>query len=327
MQRADGRSFLARAPSQEGTNGSHMALDAFLLALLHLPLSSVTSRGHLASIFRLSRWATTSTTVMPESSQPKTPSTLSQMTRVEPSDGPDSDSMVESLYHEDVQTVSIPTKSGTEVPIRPHHQSDNRPSTSGISSRPSSRCSELDRDDEEVIQKCSVLPSTAEFAIQTREFVKPLPESEPELSFAFGKRAPPSNASGNSQSTQSSQSSQAVPPTSFEKSNQEHQVSARSAHQEPSLAPISQGLGKLFSWLSSWLTLNIQAPVDLQKDVQAPGSPLFQNISGAQVQKAASTPHAQPRVPQSLGRSNMQGPKQLRRKKYALPLNLTVHTC
>ncbi|KAI4755602.1 hypothetical protein E4T52_12308 [Aureobasidium sp. EXF-3400] len=256
---------------------------------------------------------------MPELSQPKTPSTLSQMTRVEPSDGPDSDSMFESPYHEDVQTVSVPTKSGTEVPIRPHHQSDDRPSTSGISSRPSSRGGELDRDDEEVIQKFSVLPSTAEFDIQTRTFVKPLTESESEPRFAYGKRAPPSNTSGNSQSTQSSQSSQAVPPTSFEKSNQEHQVSARSAHQEPSLGPISQGLGKLCSWLSSWLTLNIQAPVDLQKDVQAPGSPLFQNIPGAQVQKAASTPHAQPRVPQSLGRSHVHGSKQLRRKNSTRP--------
>jgi hypothetical protein len=302
-----------------------MAFNAFWCVLLRLPLSSVTSHSHLASKYRLSRWATTPTTVMPESSQPKTPSTLSQMTRVEPSDGPESDNMVESPYYEDVQTVSIPTKSGTEVAIRPHHHSDDRPSTSGISSRPSSRDGELDLDDEAVIQKCSVLPSTAEFAIQTKRFVKPLTESE--LPFAFGKRAPPSNASGNSQSTQSSQSSQAVPPTSFEKSNQEHQVSACSAHQEPSLAPISQGLGKLFSWLSSWLTLNIQAPVDLQKDVQAPGSPLFQNISGAQVQKAASTPHAQPRVPQSLGRSHMHGSKQLRRKKCALPLHLTVHTC
>ena len=184
------------------------------------------------------------------------------------------------------------------VAIRSNQQPDDRPSTSGLSSRPSSRAGELDRDDADVIEKCSVPLSTAEFAVQTRTFVKALTESESEPCFAFGKRAPPSNASGNSQSSQASHFSQAVFPPSFEKSNQEHQVSALSAQQGPSPALTSQGLSRLLPWLRSWLTLNLQAPVDLQKDVQPPGSSLFQNSPGAQVQKASSAPHARPKLQQ-----------------------------
>lgn len=220
------------------------------------------------------------------------------MTRADHSDDPNSDSSAELPYHESLQTTHIPTKSGTEVANRLHHQSDDHPSKSGLSSRPSSR-GELDGDDEEFIKNCSVAPSAAEFAIQTKTFVKPLTESHFGHGFAFEKaKAPSTKASGISQSTQSSQSSQAVPPDSFEKSNQEHQVSARSAHQGPSLAAIPQGLDKMFSWLSSWLTLNIQAPGDLQKDVQPTDSPLFQNILGDQVQKTSLTRDARPSVPQ-----------------------------
>jgi len=220
------------------------------------------------------------------------------MSRADPSDDPNSDTMAESPYHESLRTVSIPTKSGSEVAVRSHHQSDDRPSTSGLSSRPSSRAGELDRDDADVIEKCSVPISTAEFAVQTRTFVKSLTESESEPCFAFGKRATPANASANSQPSQASHSSQAAFPPSFEKSNQEHQVSARSAQQGPSPAPASRGLSRLLPWLSSWLTLNLQAPIDLQKDVQPPGSSLFQNSPGAQIQRVSPTPHARPKYPQ-----------------------------
>jgi hypothetical protein len=227
---------------------------------------------------------------MPESSQPRAHSNLSQMTRVDPSDGPESDNMVESPYYENTQTVSIPTKSGTEVAIRSHYQSDDRPWTGGCSSRPSSRGGEIDHEDAELLQKCAVTPSTGEFNLSTFPLMKkPLTEAELEPRFTFGKIS--INASSSSQPKQSTQSSQAVPPNSFEKSNQEHQVSARSAHQEPSPAPVPKGLERMLSWLRFWLTLNITAPVDFQKDVQPQRSPSFQDSSGAPVaQKASSNP-------------------------------------
>lgn len=286
-----------------------MALDAFLPVLLLLLFPAIHSPTHFSycrpscNVLRLSEGGQPPlTTAMPESSQPRTHSTLSQMTRADQSDDPNSDSMAELAYQKSLQTASIPTKSGTEVAIRSYHQSDDRPSRSGLSSRPSSRGGELDHDDAELIEKCSAAPSTADFAVQKTELMKrPL---EPELGqgFSFGKvNIPAAKASGISQSTQSSQSSQAVPPDSFEKSNQEHQVWPRSAQQERSHAPASpasRGLDKIFSWLSFWLTLNIQVPVDLQKDVQPTNSPLFQNIPGVQVLKASLTPHARPKVPQ-----------------------------
>jgi hypothetical protein len=252
---------------------------------------------------------------MPESSQSRTHSNLSQMTRVDPSDSPESDSMVESPYYENMQTVSIPTKSGTEVAIRSHDQSDDRPSTSGLSSRPSSRGGELDHEDAKIIQNCYVPPSIANLDVKPSKFVKPPTEPELGPGFAFGKRISPANAQSNSQSSQPTQSSQGVPSNSFEKSNQEHQVSARSAHQESSLAPIPQGLERMFSWLRSWLTLNIQAPVDFQKDVQPQRSPLFQDSSDAQLQKASPDPRGRSSNSQSSGRQHLQGPKQHRRKK------------
>jgi hypothetical protein len=283
------------------------------LPLSPLPLHLILSFSF--SHIRSCGWPTSSTTAMHESSQPKTHSTLSQMTRVDPSDGPDSDSMAQSPYYENTQTVSIPTKSGTEVAIRPHHQSDDHPPTSGLSSRPSSRGGELDHDDAELLQKYSVTPSTADLDIPTRTLIKPRMESELELGFTYGKRAPPTNAPSDSQSDSSTHSSQAALPARFEKSNQEHQVSARNTRQEPSLAPISQGQKRIFSWLKSWLTLNIQAPIDFQKDVQPQRSPLFQTLSDAQVQKASSNPHTPLRVLQNSDHSHVQGLKQPKRKR------------
>ena len=272
---------------------------SFPSSLVRSPLILSSSLLHFA-IFEGGR--PLPTTAMPESSQPRTHSSLSQMTRADQSDNPNSDSMAESPYHESLQIASIPTKSGTEVAIRSHHQPEDGPSRSGLSSRPSSR-GELDGDDEELIKNCSVAPSSTEFAIKTTEFVKRPTEPDPGHGFSFEKvKTLPAKASGTSQSTQSSQSSQAVPPDSFEKSNQEHQVSARSAQQELPHAPVSRGLDGIFSWLSSWLTLNIQVPIDLQKDVQPPGSPLFQDTPGAQVQKASLISHARPRIPQLLQR-------------------------
>jgi hypothetical protein len=236
------------------------------------------------------------------------------MTRVDPSDGPEPDSMVESPYYENTQTISVPTKSGTEVAIRPHHQPDDRASTSGLSSRPSSRGGELDHEDVELLQKCAVTPSTGDFNLSTFQLMKkPLTEAGLEPRFTFGKI--PTNAPSSSQPSQPTSSSQAVPPDSFEKSNQEHQVSARSAHQEPSLAPVQKGLEKMFSWLRSWLTLNIQAPVDFQKDVQPQRSSLSQDASDARLQKACSNSRGRSSTPQSSDRQHLQGPKQSRRKK------------
>jgi hypothetical protein len=312
-------------PCESSFPGSHdwlnySTLSCLGILLLH-PFSPLLSAPpHLtpsSSFFHtpFCRWATTSVTVMPESSQPRTHSNLSQMTRVDPSDGPDSDNMVEPPYYENMRTVSIPTKSGTEVALRSHHQSDDRPSTSGLSSRPSSRDGELDHEDAKIIQDCYVSPSTANFDVKPSKFVKPPTEPELGPAFTFGKRTSPANAQSNSQSSQPTQSSQGVPPNSFEKSNQEHQVSARSAHQESSLALVSQGLGKMFSRLGPWLTLNTQAPVDFQKDVQPQRSPLFQDSADARLQKASSNSRGRSSTPQSSGRQHLQGPKQSRRKK------------
>jgi hypothetical protein len=267
-------------------------------------------------------WAATFVPAMPESSQPRAHSNLSQMTRVDPSDGPESDNMVESPYYENTQTVSIPTKSGTEVAIRSHHQSDDRPWTGGCSSRPSSRGGEIDHEDAELLQKCAVTPSTREFNLSTFPLIKkPLTEAELEPRFTFRKI--PINAPSSSQPKQSTQSSQAVPPNSFEKSNQEHQVSARSAHQEPSPAPVPNGLERMLSWLRFWLTLNITAPVDSQKDVQPQRSLSFQDSSGAPTaQKASSNLRGRSITPQSSDRQYVQGTKQPRRKKYVLPWHL-----
>ncbi|KAH0209721.1 hypothetical protein KCU86_g7085, partial [Aureobasidium melanogenum] len=250
---------------------------------------------------------------MPESSQPRTSSGLCHETRFNSSDGPASDNTTEPIYHETVQTTSVPTKSGTEVTIRPHFQSDTRVPTSTPSSRPSSRGDELDHDTILIIQKNSATPSTEELHIPTRTILKPSTEPEPvESGFAFASR---NNAPGKVQSVLSSQSSHTVPPYSFEKSNQEHQVSARSIQEESPIASNPQGLGRVFSWLSSWLTSNLEARVEYQKAVQSIGSPLSQNTSVAEGSKAPSIPHAQQNVPQRAEHSHMHGQRQLKRKR------------
>ncbi|KAH0269983.1 hypothetical protein KCU91_g8339, partial [Aureobasidium melanogenum] len=125
---------------------------------------------------------------MPESSQPRRQSRLNHMERAVSPDGSFSDNMPESSYHEIVKTTSVPTKTGTEVTIRPHAQSDTRVPTSAPSSRPSSRGGELDQDAIEIIQKNSATPSTEELGIPTRPILKRLTEPEPvEYGFAFGK--------------------------------------------------------------------------------------------------------------------------------------------
>ncbi|KAG9583386.1 hypothetical protein KCU97_g10647, partial [Aureobasidium melanogenum] len=250
---------------------------------------------------------------MPESSQPRTSSGLCHETRLDSSDGPASDNTTESVYHEIVQTTSVPTKSGTEVTIHPHFQSDTHVPASAPSSRPSSRGDELDHDTILIIQKNSATPSTEELHIPTRTILKPSTKPEPvDSGFAFASR---NNAPGKVQSVLSSQSSHTVPPSSFEKSNQEHQVSTRSIQEESPIASNLQGLGRVFSWLNSWLTLNLEARVEYQKAVQPIGSPLSQNTSVAESSKAPSTPHAQQSVPQRAEHSHMHGQRQLKRKR------------
>ncbi|KAG9660882.1 hypothetical protein KCU64_g2912, partial [Aureobasidium melanogenum] len=244
------------------------------------------------------------------------------MERAVSSDGPVSDNTTESSYREIVQTTSVPTKSGTEVTIRPHFQSDTRVSTSAPSSRPSSRGDELDHDTILIIQKNSATPSTEELHIPARTILKPSTEPKPiESGFAFASR---NNAPGKVQSVLSSQSNHTVPPSSFEKSNQEHQVSARSIQEESPIASNSQGLGRFFSWLSSWLTLHLEAPVEYQKAVQPIDSPLSQNTSVAESSKAPSTPHAQQNVPQRAEHSHMHGQRQLKRKSSSASHNASM---
>lgn len=260
------------------------------------------------------------TTVMPESSQPRRQSHLNHMVRANSSDGPNSDNMPQPQYYENRQTTRVPTKSGTNVPTRPHSHSDSPPPTSRPSSRLSSRGDELDHDAFDMIQKNSAMPSTEEFSITARTIQRePLIELGAEHGFTFGKaKASQNNTPGELQSTSSSQSSHAVShPSSFETSNQEHQVSARSAQEEISLAPTSQGLSRVFSWLSSWLTLNLEAPVDCQKAVQLIGSPPFQNIPVAEESKASSIHNARQSVLQRAGHSHMQDPKQPKCKRQA----------
>ncbi|KAG9553185.1 hypothetical protein KCU71_g10570, partial [Aureobasidium melanogenum] len=250
------------------------------------------------------------------------------MERAISSDGPVSDNTGEPSYIENVQT-SVPTKFGTEVAVRPYSEPDNRVPTSRLSSRPSSRGDELDHDAIQIIQKNSATPSTEEFDIPTRTVLKRLNEPEPvEYGFAFGKaKASRNNALGKVQSAMSSQSSHAVPPSSFERSNQEHQVSARSIQEEPPIASNSKGLGRVFSWLSSWLTLNLEAPLEYQKAVQPIGSPLSQNTSVAESSEAPSIPHAQQNVPQRAEHSNMHDQRQLERKRQVFSLELNSCTC
>lgn len=265
---------------------------------------------------------------MPESSQPRRQSRLNHMERAVSPDGSFSDNMPESSYHEIVKTTSVPTKTGTEVTIRPHAQSDTRVPTSAPSSRPSSRGGELDQDAIEIIQKNSATPSTEELDIPTRPILKRLTEPEPvEYGFAFGKAQASRNNLPGVQSVSSSQSSNAVPSSSFEKSNQEHQISARSVQKESPIVSNPKGLGRIFSWLGSQLTLNLEAPAAYQKAVQPIGSPLSQNTTVDESSKAPSTPHARQNIPRRAEHSHMHGHKQLKRKRWVLSFEMNICTC
>lgn len=242
------------------------------------------------------------------------------MTKFDSSDGPVSNNMDELQYYENVQTTSVPTKSGTEVPIRPHSQSDSCVPTSRPSSRPSSRGEELDHEAIEFIHKNSATPSTEQFDLSTRTIMKPLTRPEPESGFTFEKlKASQNNALRKPQSTSSSQSSHAVPPSSFEQSSPEHQVSARSVQEGISLASTSQGLGRIFSWLGSWLTLNLEAPAEYQKAVQPIGSPQSQDIPVADNMHTSSIPFARQSAPQRVEHSHMQSQQRPRRKEQVFP--------
>lgn len=305
--------------SNDRLTGSH-ALNALSFFLFYLASSCLPLSNHRSFSLAPPRATTSLITAMLDSSQPRTSSGLCRMTRFDSSDGP-VDNMDELQYYENVQTTSVPTKSGTEVPIRPHSHSDSHIPTSRPSSRLSSRGDELDHDAIQIIQKNSATPSTEELPIPTRTIQRePLTEPEVELGFAFEKaKTSQNNAQGKSQSTSSSQSSHAVPPSSFEKSNQEHQVSARSAQEETSLASTSQGLGRVFSWLGSWLTLNLEAPAEYQKAVQPIGSPRSQNIPSAGNPKTSLIPHARQNAPRRVDHSHMQDQQQPKRKRQAFP--------
>ncbi|KAI5248848.1 hypothetical protein E4T43_00954 [Aureobasidium subglaciale] len=250
---------------------------------------------------------------MPHLSQIR-PSNLSQMTRAISSDGPPSDDLHEAFYHENVRTTSVPTKSGTEVVIRPQPQSDDPTSTSGPSSRPSSKASEIDLDDAELIKTLSAGPSTIHFDCPARTIEKPSAESVPESGFIFRPHKSDVSASSKPQSTQISRSSLPASSASFEKSNQEHEVSIRSAHRDPADVSTPQGLSSLFSWLAPWLILNLEAPIEFQRDSQPPGSRLFQDAS-VQVQNASPSSSAFTQSARRFRSSSMQASKQLQRKQ------------
>ncbi|KAI5257484.1 hypothetical protein E4T42_01099 [Aureobasidium subglaciale] len=250
---------------------------------------------------------------MPHLSQTR-PSNLCQMTRAISSDGPPSDDLDEAPYHENVRTTSVPTKSGTEVVIRPQPQSDGPTSTSGPSSRPSSKASEIDLDDAELIKALSAEPSTIHFDCPARTIQKPSAESVPELEFIFRPYKSDVNVSSKPRSAQTSRSSLPASSASFEKSNQEHEVSIRSAHRDPADVPTPQGLSRLFPWLALWLTLNLEAPIEFQMDSQPPGSRLFQNAS-VQVQNASPSPSTSTKSARRSRSSSMQTSKQLQRKQ------------
>ncbi|KAK6006790.1 hypothetical protein QM012_005798 [Aureobasidium pullulans] len=244
---------------------------------------------------------------MPKSSQPGRPSALNHMERADSSDGPLSGNMTEPIYHEIVETTSIPTKSGTEVTIRTHYQSDDRVPTSISSSRPSSRGDELDQDAIDIIKKNSAIPSTEKLDIPTTTtFQKHRTDPVSECGFAFEKvKASSNTASGKMQSDLLSQSNHTTPPSSIEKSNQEHQGSAHDIQEAYPIASSSQ------------------ATVQYHKAVQPNDSPLFQNISVVEDTKATQSPHAQENVPQNAEHSHMQVQRHPRHKSFG-PRNFSM---
>ncbi|TIA50428.1 hypothetical protein D6C79_03056 [Aureobasidium pullulans] len=255
---------------------------------------------------------------MPEPSQRS--SHLSQMTRVDSSDDP-----FESSYHEDKRTTSVPTKSGTDVALRPHSRSDSLHATSRPSSRASETTDDINHDDVDLINKLTATPSAVELDITTRTISKPAADPISEGFNPFKMNAPrsllqkaqpnqptqSSQSSQSSQPSQSSQSSQPVPSASFEKSNQEHQSSALSVREERPVTPIPQGLRSIVTWLGSWLTLNLEAPAESREDVQ---SQLFQTVPSSQIHKAAPRARAPSKGRHRPDRSSVQSQKQCRRR-------------
>ncbi|THY49617.1 hypothetical protein D6C98_06308 [Aureobasidium pullulans] len=255
---------------------------------------------------------------MPEPSQRS--SHLSQMTRVD-----SSDDSFESSYHEDKRTTSVPTKSGTDVALRPHSRSDSLHATSRPSSRASEMTDDINHDDVDLIKKLTATPSAVELDITTRTISKPAADPISEGFNPFKMNAPrsllqkaqpnqptqSSQSSQPSQSSQSCQSSQPVPSASFEKSNQEHQSSALSVREERPFTPIPQGLRSIVTWLGSWLTLNLEAPAESREDVQ---SQLFQTVPSSQIHKAAPRARAPSKGRHRPDRSSVQSQKQCRRR-------------
>ncbi|KAI5210129.1 hypothetical protein E4T39_00534 [Aureobasidium subglaciale] len=248
---------------------------------------------------------------MPQLSQTR-PSHLSHTTLIISSDGPPSDDLDEASYHENVQTTSVPTKSGTEVAIRPQSQSDDPISTSRPGSRPSSKASEIGFANAELIKKLSAGPSTVEIDSPARTIQKPSAEHAPEPEFSFRAFKATVKVPARSQSPQPGRSSQAAPSAPFEMSNQEHEISIRSVHRDPTDTPTPQGLSRFFSWLTPWLTLNLEAPVEFQSGSQSPGSRLFQSVSSAEVQKASPSPRT---VMKTTHRSSLHAQKQPEREQ------------
>jgi len=292
-------------------------LATLLLSFSHSPLHTHPFR-HFLQFHRL-RPTTHPIAVMPEPSQRS--SHLSQMTRVD-----SSDDSFESSYHEDKRTTSVPTKSGTDVALRPHSRSDSLHATSRPSSRASEMTDDINHDDVDLIKKLTATPSAVELDITTRTISKPAADPISEGFNPFKMNAPrslPQKAQPNqptqssqssqpSQSSQSCQSSQPVPSASFEKSNQEHQSSALSVREERPVTPIPQGLRSIVTWLGSWLTLNLEAPAESREDVQ---SQLFQTVPSSQIHKAAPRARAPSKGRHRPDRSSVQSQKQCRPRR------------
>jgi hypothetical protein len=221
------------------------------------------------------------------------PSPLNQVTVVDLSDGSASDQHLnESDYHEAKHITCVPTKSGSERGHRPNSDEIH------FTSRPnSSKSDAIDEADAKIIEACTAAPSAAEVEVSVHLLEKDGMHVKPIefTNFTFAR------AKG-----QVNQSSQARPPSSFERSNQEHQIAALCDNKAP-----SRGLRDVFTWLSSWLTLNLQAPADILREVspqdqKAPQSSHTPTSTGPHYNKPAVQRHKQPRVSSSSAQSRAQ---------------------
>lgn len=190
-------------------------------------------------------------------------SKLSKMTRSDSSDEAVPHEGDNSHYHETKHTESVPTKSGIDEATRPHfHSNADFPS----SRPPSSLGGDLEEADARVVEMNKATPSATSLDISAKVISRPSIEST-SPGFTYSKTATMGKRQPSPQITPDhpAQSSRPAIPSFFEKPNQEHQSSVCIDSKGPTVGSTSQGLSGIISWLGSWLTLNLQAPSDLQK--------------------------------------------------------------